>query len=67
MAALVKERTYIIDDIVITLPEEKCAELMDGYDPGFADDLAFPSTMHEWFVSHLKAFIERRVICWIKK
>jgi len=60
MTVLAKERTYIIDDIVISLPEEKCEELMDGYYPGFVFDL-IPSTMHQWFVSRLQAHIGSQI------
>ena len=57
MSVSEKERIYIIDDIVISLPEEKCEELMGGFHPGFVYDPDYPSETHQRFVSRLNTYI----------
>lgn len=52
MTALEKEKTYTINDI-ISLPDGKRAELIDGY----IYDLATPSTIHQRIVSRLNTYI----------
>lgn len=61
MTAIEKERTIIIDDIVISLSEDKYVELMGVLYPGFVYGEDFSSTMHRWCVSRLNSYIRCQI------